>query len=112
MEADYIILCDGILSSKTKKTINGGVAVKGKKIIAVGTRDEIAPYLGINTEMIEFCNTILFTFHTAEDTPGETATANIAVFAGGNKRSLAQTRKMVNLRFLMYQGEVVFLREL
>lgn len=108
MEADYIILCDGILSSKNKNALDGGVAVKGRKIICVGTKNEVAPYLGVNTEVVEFKNMILFTFRIAEDEKDEDAWANIAVFAGGNKRNMAQIKKMVNLRMLMYEGEMVF----
>ena len=124
MEADYIILSDGILPSRSKKVLNGGVAVKGSQIVCVGTKEEVAPYLGVNTEVLKFENTVLFTFHTAEDDrtdgldnngttegPKPKAWANIAVFAGGSRRSLAQIRKMVNLRLLMYQGELVFCKE-
>lgn len=124
MEADYIILSDGILPSRSKKVLDGGVAVKGSQIVCVGTKDEIAPYLGVNTEVLKFENTVLFTFHTADDDkpdhrgttaePEQTkpkAWANIAVFTGGSKRSLAQIKKMVNLRLLMYQGELVFCKE-
>lgn len=127
MEADYIILSDGILPSKSKKVLDGGVAVKGSQIVCVGTKEEVAPYLGVDTEVLQFENTVLFTFHTADDEKAEaqnqsrnpredakekkTAWANIAVFAGGSKRSLAQIKKMVNLRLLMYQGELVFCKE-
>ena len=41
MEADYIILCDGILSSKNKNALDGGVAVKGRKIICVAQKTRL-----------------------------------------------------------------------
>lgn len=108
MEADYILLCNKIQISKEMKEIDGGVVIKGTEIVCIGKRREIAEYVGIDTNVIEFGNGYLISFRTNDETTEDYKIANIAVFAAGRRRAKEETIKMSNLRFMMYRGECIF----
>ena len=65
-------------------------------------------YLGIDTEVLEYHNSTLFTFNRRS----ESEDANIAVVAGNRKRGHGALKKLVVLRFLMYHGDVVYQKDL
>ena len=44
MEADLILYSDAIFDSVKDEPFAGGIAIKGKKIIAVGSKEEIKQY--------------------------------------------------------------------
>ena len=105
MDAEMIILCDGVVIPQSKKEIDGGVAIAGGHILRIGARAELSDYLGVNTEVVEY-NSTLFTFDRTND-------ANIAVVAGNMKHhGHGDLKKTVGLRFLMYHGDVVIQKEL
>ena len=54
MKADKIIYSNLIYKGKGREVFDGGVAVKGDRIIAVGSREEIEPYAGDGTEMFAY----------------------------------------------------------
>ena len=78
MDAEMIILCDGVVIPQSKKEIDGGVAIAGGHILRIGARAELSDYLGVDTEVVEYHNSTLFTFDRT-NTEGD---ANIAVVAG------------------------------
>ena len=95
MDAEMIILCDGVVIPQSKKEIDGGA--------------ELSDYLGVDTEVVEYHNSTLFTFDRT-NTEGD---ANIAVVAGNMKHhGHGDLKKTVGLRFLMYHGDVVIQKEL
>ena len=81
MDAEMIILCDGVVIPQSKKEIDGGVAIAGGHILRIGARAELSDYLGVDTEVVEYHNSTLFTFDRT-NTEGD---ANIAVVAGNMK---------------------------
>ena len=102
MDAEMIILCDGVVIPQSKKEIDGGVAIAGGHILRIGARAELSDYLGVDTEVV-------FTFDRT-NTEGD---ANIAVVAGNMKHhGHGDLKKTVGLRFLMYHGDVVIQKEL
>ena len=107
MDADLIILCDDIILQGSKKEIDGGVAVAGGQMVSIGVRGDLSGYLGIDTQVVEYHNSTLFTFGNPQESQG----ANIAVVAGNKKRKQGKIGKMVKLLFLMYQGDIVFQKE-
>lgn len=107
MDADLIILCDNIILPESKKEIDGGVAVVGGKVLDIGVRGELSGYLGIDTQVVEYHNSTLFTYGKPQEGQG----ANIAVVAGNKKRKQGKIGKMVKLLFLMYQGDIVFQKD-
>ncbi|MDD6481162.1 MAG: hypothetical protein PUF65_02630 [Lachnospiraceae bacterium] len=107
MDADMIILCDDVFLPGSKKEIDGGVAIADGQILNIGMRGDLSEYLGIETRVMEYHNSTLFTFGEAQGTQG----ANIAVVAGNKKRRQGKLDKTVGLRFLMYQGDVVYQKE-
>ena len=62
MDAEMIILCDGVVIPQSKKEIDGGVAIAGGHILRIGARAELSDYLGVDTEVVEYHNSTLFTF--------------------------------------------------
>ena len=78
MDAEMIILCDGVVIPQSKKEIDGGVAIAEGHILRIGARAELSDYLGVDTEVVEYHNSTLFTFDRT-NTEGD---ANIAVVAG------------------------------
>ena len=108
MDAEMIILCDGIIIPDSEKEINGGVAVAHGQILRIGARAELSDYLGIDTEVVEYHNSTLFTFNRRSGSED----ANIAVVAGNRKRGHGALKKIVGLRFLMYHGDVVYQKDL
>ena len=103
MDAEMIILCDGVVIPQSKKEIDGGVAIAGGHILRIGARAELSDYLGVDTEVVEYHNSTLFTFDRT----------NIAVVAGNMKHhGHGDLKKTVGLRFLMYHGDVVIQKEL
>lgn len=107
MDADIIILCDDIFLPESKKEIDGGVAIADGQILQIGERRSLSEYLGMDTQVMEYYNSTLFTFGEKHSGQG----ANIAVVAGNKKRKQGKIGKAVALRFLMYQGDVVFQKE-
>ena len=107
MDADLIILCDDIILPGSKKEIDGGVAVAGGQVVSIGVRGDVSGYLGIDTQVVEYHNSTLFTFGNPQESQG----ANIVVVAGNKKRKQGKIGKMVKLLFLMYQGDIVFQKE-
>ena len=67
----------------------------------------LSEYLGVETQVMEYHNCTMFTFGGKHSGQG----ANIAVVAGNKKRKQGKIGKMVGLRFLMYQGDIVFQKE-
>ena len=61
MDAEMIILCDGVVIPQSKKEIDGGVAIAGGHILRIGARAELSDYLGVDTEVVEYHNSTLFT---------------------------------------------------
>lgn len=109
MDAEMIILCDGVVIPQSKKEIDGGIAVADGHILRIGERAELSDYLGVNTQVLEYHNSTLFTF----DRTNRTDDANIAVVAGNMKHyGHGDLKKTVGLRFLMYHGDVVIQKEL
>ena len=108
MDAEMIILCDGIVIPGSQKELDGGVAVAQGQILLIGQRMELSDYLGIDTEVLEYHNSTLFTFNRRS----ESEDANIAVVAGNRKRGHGALKKLVVLRFLMYHGDVVYQKDL
>lgn len=109
MDAEMIILCDGVVIPQSKKEIDGGIAVADGHILRIGERAELSDYLGVNTQVLEYHNSTLFTF----DRTNRTDDANIAVVAGNMKHhGHGDLKKIVGLRFLMYHGDVVIQKEL
>lgn len=109
MDAEMIILCDGVVIPQSKKEIDGGVAIAGGHIPRIGARAELLDYLGVDTEVVEYHNSTLFIFDRT-NTEGD---ANIAVVAGNMKHhGHGDLKKTVGLRFLMYHGDVVIQKEL
>ena len=109
MDAEMIILCDGVVIPQSKKEIDGGVAIAGGHILRIGARAELSDYLGVDTEVVEYHNSTLFTFDRT-NTEGD---ANIAVVTGNMKHhGHGDLKKTVGLRFLMYHGDVVIQKEL
>ena len=49
MDAEMIILCDGVVIPQSKKEIDGGVAIAGGHILRIGARAELSDYLGVDT---------------------------------------------------------------
>ena len=47
MDAEMIILCDGVVIPQSKKEIDGGVAIAGGHILRIGARAELSDYLGV-----------------------------------------------------------------
>ena len=103
MEAEYIVLCDAIITQGKQREITGGVAVADGHILRIGERKELSEYLGIDTQVIEYHNSTLFIFEMDDNTKE----ANIAVVSGNSKRRHGELTKMVGLRFLMCHGNVV-----
>ena len=98
MDAEMIILCDGVVIPQSKKEIDGGVAIAGGHILRIGARAELSDYLGVDTEVVEYHNSTLFTFDRT-NTEGD---ANIAVVAGNMKHhGHGDLKKTVGLRFLI-----------
>lgn len=56
MDAEMIILCDGVVIPQSKKEIDGGVAIAGGHILRIGARAELSDYLGVDTEVVEYHN--------------------------------------------------------
>lgn len=110
MYADMIVLCDAVIVPQTGKELRGGAAVANGQIMHLGTRDELAGYLGIDTQVVEYHNSTLFTFDPVEKKKPQEA--NIVVVAGNRRQEWGPLKKEVGLRFLMYQGEVVYQKEL
>ncbi len=54
MEADLILYSDAIFDSVKDEPFAGGIAIKGKKIIAVGSREEIKQYEGPDSDIKDF----------------------------------------------------------
>lgn len=54
MEADLILYSDAIFDSVKDEPFAGGIAIKGKKILAVGSREEIKQYEGPNSDIKDF----------------------------------------------------------
>ena len=109
MDAEMIILCDGVVIPQSKKEIDGGVAIAGGHSLRIGARAELSDYLGVDTEVVEYHNSTLFTIDRT-NTEGD---ANIAVVAGNMKHhGHGDLKKTVGLRFLMYHGDVVIQKEL
>ena len=54
MDAEMIILCDGVVIPQSKKEIDGGVAIAGGHILRIGARAELSDYLGVDTEEVKF----------------------------------------------------------
>lgn len=54
MTADLILYSDAIFDSVQDEPFAGGIAIKGKKIIAVGDRKDIEKYQGSDTEVKDF----------------------------------------------------------
>ena len=59
MDAEMIILCDGVVIPQSKKEIDGGVAIAGGHILRIGARAELSDYLGVDTEVVEYHNSTL-----------------------------------------------------
>ncbi len=55
-KADYVLMGDAIYRGLTQNEtpIKGGLAVKGNKIIAFGSKEEIKEYIGAATQVFEF----------------------------------------------------------
>ena len=53
MDAEMIILCDGVVIPQSKKEIDGGVAIAGGHILRIGARAELSDYLGVDTVHIQ-----------------------------------------------------------
>ncbi len=53
-KADMILKSSAIFTVKDEKLISGGVAVKGNRIIAVGSDEEIAGYISADTKVRDF----------------------------------------------------------
>ncbi|MFT3983395.1 MAG: amidohydrolase family protein [Lachnospiraceae bacterium] len=49
-----LVLCGNLFTGTTDRTFYGAVAIAGKKILAVGTREEIEPLIGNDTQIREF----------------------------------------------------------
>lgn len=54
MKADLILYSDAIFDSVKDEPFAGGIAIKGKTILAVGSRDEIKEYEGEDTDIKNF----------------------------------------------------------
>ena len=108
MDADLIILCDDIILPESKKEIDGGVAVADGRVVGIGERGELSGFLGIDTQVVEYHNSTLFTFGKLQEGQG----ANIAVVAGNKRRKQGKIGKMVKLLFLMYEGDIVFQKDI
>jgi predicted amidohydrolase YtcJ len=54
MKADIILYSNVIDTVSDKGVINGGIAISGQKILAVGTREEIETYCNANTQVKEY----------------------------------------------------------
>ena len=99
----------GCRNDHTLRRCGGGVASAGGHILRIGARAELSDYLGVDTEVVEYHNSTLFTFDRT-NTEGD---ANIAVVAGNMKHhGHGDLKKTVGLRFLMYHGDVVIQKEL
>ena len=107
MDADLILLCDDIILPESMKEIDGGVAIADGQVLSIGVRGELSGFLGIDTQVVEYRNSTLFTFGK----PVEGKGANIAVVAGNKKRRQGKIERLVKLLFLMYQGDVVYQKE-
>ena len=107
MDADIIILCDDVFLPGSKKEIDGGVAIADGQILSIGVRGDLSEYLGIDTQVMEYHNSTLFTF--GEKQSGQRA--NIAVVAGNKKRRQGKLEKAIGLRFLMYEGDIVYQKD-
>ena len=109
MDAEMIILCDGVVIPQSKKEIDGGVAIAGGHILRIGARAELSDYLGVDTEGGGKHKSPPFTFYPTK----KKGDANIAVVAGNMKHhGHGDLKKTVGLRFLMYHGDVVIQKEL
>ncbi|MEG0323294.1 MAG: amidohydrolase family protein, partial [Raoultibacter sp.] len=59
MCADYILLSDAVFTGETLEPFAGGVVVDGKKIVAVGTKDDVLALRGSDTEVIDCGNKLI-----------------------------------------------------
>ena len=54
MKADRIIKSNVVYIGRGSNIISGGVAIKGNKIIAVGSDEELEKHIGSDTEILEY----------------------------------------------------------
>ena len=69
MDAEMIILCDGVVIPQSKKEIDGGVAIAGGHILRIGARAELSDYLGVDTEVVEYHNSTHLTAQIQREMP-------------------------------------------
>lgn len=53
-QADYVIIGNAIFTSCSDSLLDGFIAVKGNKIVAVGERGEAKDWIGPDTTVYEF----------------------------------------------------------
>ena len=65
-KADLAIISDVIFTGLSDEPMPGAVAIKGNRIMAVGTRDEVADLIGKDTKVYEFGDKLVLSgFHDA-----------------------------------------------
>lgn len=57
--ADKVFLSNAVFTGNGKLPFPGGIAVKGNKIIAVGQKDEVLSYCGVNTKKYNFGDSLI-----------------------------------------------------
>lgn len=102
MDAEMIILCDGVVIPQSKKEIDGGVAIAGGHILRIGARAELSDYLGVDTEVVEYHNCNLLEYLTQRDIQTKNSGGNVRYrgkhrfFKGFNEFIKEKTRRCDN----------------
>lgn len=53
-KADLVLLSENVFTSSARGMVRGGVAIRGNRIVAVGSRDEVLAHAGEGTEVVDY----------------------------------------------------------
>jgi predicted amidohydrolase YtcJ len=92
--ADMVLQSTVIYTVADEEPISGGVAVAGDKILAVGTMEELEPYIGDNTEVVDYGDQMIMPGFVDGHTHSDVANTVIGVDLTGIDDQAIATEKI------------------